>query len=114
MTTNQKVEQEWETPSYEDIPNISKMHVQALESSDADEVWVQAGMHHVLLHTVGRKSGKVHKVALPTWNDPNGNRIVVEWVRAGIIGSSEVRAPLCEMSAANARVLTAALRPLDR
>jgi hypothetical protein len=35
-------------------------------------------------------------------------------VRAGIIGSSEVRAPLCEMSAANARVLTAALRPLDR
>jgi deazaflavin-dependent oxidoreductase (nitroreductase family) len=77
MTTNQKVEQEWETPSYEDIPNISKMHVQALESSDADAVWVQAGMHHVLLHTVGRKSGKVHKVALPTWNDANGNRIVV-------------------------------------
>ena len=77
MTTSQKVEQAWETPSHDEIPKISKMHVQAMETMDVDDVWVQAGMHHVLLHTVGRKSGTVHKVALPTWRDPNGHRIVV-------------------------------------
>ena len=34
-------------------------------------------MHHVLLTTVGRKSGNQHKVALPTWQDRNGIRVVV-------------------------------------
>jgi deazaflavin-dependent oxidoreductase (nitroreductase family) len=77
MATNQKVEQAWETPSLEEIPVITKMHVQALESSDDDAVWVQANMHHVLLHTVGRKSGNEHKIALPFWRDSDGNRIVV-------------------------------------
>ena len=77
MTQSQKVEQAWETPSLEEIPKITKMHVQALESMQGDEVWVQAGMHHVTVQTVGRKSGKVHKVALPIWRDANGHRIVV-------------------------------------
>lgn len=77
MATEQRVEQGWDTPSHEDIVELTKMHVQAMESSDDDMIWQQVGMHHVLLHTVGRKSGKVHKVALPTWNDPDGNRIVV-------------------------------------
>lgn len=76
MATDQRVEQQWETPSYDEIPAISKMHVQAMETSDDPEVWEQAGMQHVLITTVGRKSGKEHKVALPTWNDPDGNRIV--------------------------------------
>jgi deazaflavin-dependent oxidoreductase (nitroreductase family) len=71
------VEQTWETPSHDEIPRISAMHVQAMETSDADEVWQQAGMHHVLLRTIGRKSGKEHKVALPYWRDPEGHRIVV-------------------------------------
>lgn len=77
MTTSQKVEQAWETPSHDEIPKISKMHVQALETMQIDDVWIQAGMHHVLLQVTGRKSGNVQKVALPTWNDPNGHRIVV-------------------------------------
>lgn len=77
MPTSQKVEQAWETPSHDEIPKISQMHVQAMETMDIDEVWVQAGMHHVLLHVKGRKSGNLQKVALPTWNDANGNRIVV-------------------------------------
>jgi deazaflavin-dependent oxidoreductase (nitroreductase family) len=34
-------------------------------------------MQHVLLRTVGRKSGNEHKVALPTWLDPEGRRVVV-------------------------------------
>jgi deazaflavin-dependent oxidoreductase (nitroreductase family) len=71
------VEQNWETPSLEEIPKISRMHVDAMEQSDDDMVWAQAGMHHVLLRVIGRKSGNEQKVALPTWRDPQGNRVVV-------------------------------------
>ncbi len=77
MATDQKVEQAWETPSHDEIPQISKMHVQAMESTDDDAVWVQAGMHHVLIRTIGRKSGNEHKIALPFWRDPDGVRVVV-------------------------------------
>ena len=77
MTESQKVIQEWETPSLEEIPVISRGHVQALESSNDDAVWVQAGMHHVVIRTVGRQTGKEHKVAVPIWRDPNGIPVVV-------------------------------------
>ncbi|MEE2768284.1 MAG: nitroreductase/quinone reductase family protein [Actinomycetota bacterium] len=74
---NQRVEQFWETPSHDQIVGISKSHVVALEATDADEVWVQVGMHHIVLHTIGRRSGEEHKCALPVWRDDNGHRIVV-------------------------------------
>lgn len=74
---SQKVDQVWETPPADQIVELTKAHVGAMETMTDDIVWVQAGMHHILLQTVGRKSGNVHKVALPTWNDPDGNRIVV-------------------------------------
>jgi deazaflavin-dependent oxidoreductase (nitroreductase family) len=74
---DQKVTQEWATPSLDEIPEISKGHVAAMEQTDDDAVWLLAGMHHVLLRTVGRKSGREHKVALPTWRDPDGLRVVV-------------------------------------
>jgi deazaflavin-dependent oxidoreductase (nitroreductase family) len=74
---SQKVEQAWETPSLDEIPVLSRAHVGAMETSDDDAIWVQAGMHHVLLRTIGRKSGREHKVALPVWRDPDGHRIVV-------------------------------------
>lgn len=77
VTESQKVEQVWETPSLEEIAVISHAHVQAMESSDDDAVWVQVGMHHVIVYTTGRKSGNEHKVAVPTWRDPDGHRIVV-------------------------------------
>ena len=77
MPTEQHVEQAWETPPLDEIPKISKMHVDAMEQTDDDMVWDQAGMKHVLLTTVGRRSGTQHKVALPTWNDPDGCRVVV-------------------------------------
>jgi deazaflavin-dependent oxidoreductase (nitroreductase family) len=48
-----------------------------METSDADETWVWAGMEHILLRTIGRKSGREHKVALPFWRDADGHRIVV-------------------------------------
>jgi deazaflavin-dependent oxidoreductase (nitroreductase family) len=77
VAENQKVEQAWETPSLEEIPVITKAHVAAMESSDDPAIWVQAGMHHVLMRTVGRKSGNEHKVALPFWRDAGGDPIVV-------------------------------------
>jgi deazaflavin-dependent oxidoreductase (nitroreductase family) len=68
---------EFDTPSRDQIVVISREHVAMMEGSDADEAWVWVGMHHVLLHTVGRRSGTEHKVALPFWRDPDGHRIVV-------------------------------------
>ena len=77
MATSQRVEQTWETPPRDEIPKLSRAHVEAMESSDDDAIWVQAGMPHVLVRTVGRRSGTEHKVALPTWTDPEGRRVVV-------------------------------------
>jgi deazaflavin-dependent oxidoreductase (nitroreductase family) len=77
VSDSQKVEQTWETPSLEEIPVLTRAHVEAMDGSEDDAVWVQAGMHHVLLRTIGRRSGREHRVALPTWRDPGGQRIVV-------------------------------------
>ena len=77
MAESQKVEQAWETPSLDVIPVISKEHVKAMEGSDNEAVWFVAGMHHVLLRTIGRRSGNEHKVALPLWRDPAGHPVVV-------------------------------------
>ena len=79
--SSQKVEQAWETPSHDEIVTLTAAHVGAMESPlegpAIDDVWQQAGMHHVMLRTVGRKSGKEHKVALPTWRDGQDRRVVV-------------------------------------
>ena len=74
---DQQGTQVWETPSHDEIVELTKAHVGAMETMDDDIVWAQAGMHHVLLRTIGRKSGTEHKVALPIWRDPDGHRIVV-------------------------------------
>jgi len=65
------------TPPRDKIPGISRRHVAAMEASDDDAAWIIGGMNHVVLHTIGRRSGGEHKVALPFWIDPEGNRIVV-------------------------------------
>jgi deazaflavin-dependent oxidoreductase (nitroreductase family) len=65
------------TPTRDEIVQISAQHVAMMESSDADDAWVWVNMHHVLLHTIGRRSGAEHKVALPYWLDSDGRRIVV-------------------------------------
>ncbi len=74
---DQRVSQFWETPPRDQIPKLSRAHVAAMQQMDDDVVWVQAGMPHVLLRTIGRRSGQEHLVALPTWTDPDGHRIVV-------------------------------------
>jgi deazaflavin-dependent oxidoreductase (nitroreductase family) len=65
------------TPTHDEIVELTKLHVQALETSNDDAVWVAAGMTHVLLTIIGRKSGVARKTPLPYWRDPNGHRIVV-------------------------------------
>ena len=74
---SQKVTHEFETPTKEQIVAISAQHVAMMESSDADDTWIWVGMEHLLLHTVGRKSGQLHKTPLPFWRDPAGLRVVV-------------------------------------
>ncbi|HEX4220583.1 MAG TPA: nitroreductase/quinone reductase family protein [Acidimicrobiales bacterium] len=76
MADNQSNE-EFVEPPRDEIPGISRQHVAAMETSDADEIWVMAGMRHVLLRTIGRRSGHEHKVALPYWLDTGGRRVVV-------------------------------------
>jgi deazaflavin-dependent oxidoreductase (nitroreductase family) len=67
----------FERPPREQIPVISRAHVAAQEASDDDAVWIAAGMHHVIIATIGRKSGREHKVTVPYWVDQNGHRVVV-------------------------------------
>ncbi|HWA10497.1 MAG TPA: 4-hydroxy-tetrahydrodipicolinate synthase [Opitutaceae bacterium] len=64
------------------------------------------------------KAAALHRRLYPMFKaifiEPNPVPIKAALVRAGIIASPEVRAPLCEMTAANARVLAATLAALDR
>ena len=65
------------TPAREDIPKITREHVAAMEASDDDAVWFMSNMRYVLVRTLGRRSGREHKVALPYWKDEDGFPIVV-------------------------------------
>ena len=67
----------FQTPTQDEIVELTKMHIGALESSNDDLVWIAAGMSHVLLTIVGRKSGIERKTPLPYWRDTTGQRIVV-------------------------------------
>jgi deazaflavin-dependent oxidoreductase (nitroreductase family) len=64
-------------PPSDQIPALSAAHVAVLESGKGEAFWVAAGMRHLILRTIGRRSGKEHKVALPYWVDADGSRIVV-------------------------------------
>ena len=76
MSNSQKNEP-FETPSHEEILALTPMHVELLEATTDDSVWVAAGMTHVLLTTIGRKSGNTHKTPVPYWKDADGHRIIV-------------------------------------
>jgi 4-hydroxy-tetrahydrodipicolinate synthase len=62
-------------------------------------------------------AARLHRRLYPAFKslfiEPNPVPIKAALVRAGIISSSEVRSPLCEMSAANAQVLDQVLAKLD-
>ena len=63
------------------------------------------------------RAAKLHRKLYPAFKglfiEPNPVPIKVALVRAGIISSGEVRSPLCEMSAANAKALERVLAQLD-
>jgi len=48
-----------------------------MEASNDASVWTGAGMRHLLLRSIGRRSGAVRKAALPYWEDDDGRPIVV-------------------------------------
>jgi 4-hydroxy-tetrahydrodipicolinate synthase len=62
-------------------------------------------------------AAKVHRRLYPLFKalfiEPNPVPIKAALARAGIIGSPDVRLPLCEMSAANLKILAGALDALD-
>ena len=64
------------------------------------------------------KATKLHRKLYPIFKtlfiEPNPVPIKVAVLRAGIIASAEVRAPLCDMSAANAQLLEKALAALGK
>jgi 4-hydroxy-tetrahydrodipicolinate synthase len=64
------------------------------------------------------KARKLHQKLYPIFKtifiEPNPVPIKFALARAGIIGSAEVRPPLCEMTAANEKILVAALAALGR
>ncbi|MBL1077528.1 nitroreductase family deazaflavin-dependent oxidoreductase [Nocardia sp. 2] len=64
-------------PEREKLIALGRKHVLGMEFTDAEQVWISSGMEHLLLHTVGRRSGRAHKVALPFWVDGDGHRVVV-------------------------------------
>jgi len=63
------------------------------------------------------KAARIHRELYAAFKtlfiEPNPVPIKVALARAGIIGSSEVRSPLCELSAANAKILESVLAKLD-
>jgi 4-hydroxy-tetrahydrodipicolinate synthase len=62
-------------------------------------------------------AAKIHRRLYPAFKtlfiEPNPVPIKAALLRAGIIGSGEVRSPLCEMTEANARTLEQVLAKLD-
>lgn len=64
------------------------------------------------------RARKIHRRLYPAFKslfiEPNPVPIKFALERAGVIGSSEVRSPLCEMSATSVKVLTQVLAQLER
>ncbi len=60
------------------------------------------------------KAAKLHRKLYPIFKtlfiEPNPVPVKIALARAGIIGSAEVRSPLCEMSKANEQILIATLK----
>ena len=64
-------------PPRDAIPGITRAQLAEMESSAADGAWFGSNMQRLILRTVGRRSGREHKVVLPYWIDEGGRRVVV-------------------------------------
>ncbi len=76
MSAEQKTEVQWTPPQWL-IPWITRLAVWLYEKTNGLIGARQAGMDHVLLYSIGRRSGRAQTVCLPYWLDPQGQRIVV-------------------------------------
>ena len=65
------------TPPRRLIPWITKVTVGLYRITQGRLGGTQAGMDHVLLTTVGRRSGEPHTVCLPIWVTSDGAPVVV-------------------------------------
>lgn len=61
----------------------TRLQVWVYERSDGRLYSKSMGMHHLLMWTVGRKSGRTNTCCLPFWLDPNGQRIIVASLGGG-------------------------------
>jgi deazaflavin-dependent oxidoreductase (nitroreductase family) len=77
MPTSQRVERDWDDLTPKEIAEISAWHVGELEKDPNTPLWQMGSMQNIVLYTTGRKTGEERKVALPIWNDADGNPIVV-------------------------------------
>ena len=74
--TDQRAQVPFSPPRWS-VPWITKLQVGLYEWSNGRLGSMAAGMRHLLLRTVGRRSGRSATVCLPYWRDPDGHRIVV-------------------------------------
>ena len=88
--------------------------------SVASNVFVREISQMVRLALAGDfpKAGKIHRRLYPVFKslfiEPNPVPIKFALARAGIIGSGEVRSPLCDMSEANTKILIRSLAALGK
>jgi deazaflavin-dependent oxidoreductase (nitroreductase family) len=75
-TGSQAAPAPWTPPRWL-IPWITRLQVFAYERSRGRFGARAGGMRHLLLRTVGRKSGRPITVCLPYWRDEQGRRVVV-------------------------------------
>ena len=59
------------------IPHISRLQVRVYRRTNGRIGGTGAKMHHVLLTSIGRRSGNPHTVCLPYWLDANEHQVVV-------------------------------------
>ena len=65
------------TPPRWMIPHISRSQVRVYRRTDGRIGGSGAKMRHLLLTSIGRRSGSPHTVCLPYWLDAEGQRVVV-------------------------------------
>lgn len=65
------------------IPWTTKLQVWIYEKSGGRLYTKAMGMHHLLMRTVGRKSGRINTCCLPYWLDSEEHRIIVASLGGG-------------------------------
>ena len=76
MSTDQSAEVFWTPPRWL-IPSITSLQVAIYEFSRGRLMNNAAGMPHVVIRGVRRRSGKPFAICLPYWLDDEGRRLIV-------------------------------------